>query len=69
MNLNNLTSNLLSIGQVLKIPTSTEIINYIVKSGDNLYSIARAYGTTVSDLINKNNLTSTTLQIGQVLKI
>ena len=69
MNLNNLTSNLLSIGQVLKIPTSTETINYIVKSGDNLYSIARAYGTTVSDLINKNNLTSTTLQIGQVLKI
>ena len=69
MNLNNLTSNLLSIGQVLKIPTSTETINYIVKSGDNLYSIARAYGTTVSELINKNNLTSTTLQIGQVLKI
>ena len=69
MNLNNLTSNLLSIGQVLKIPTSSEGINYVVKSGDNLYSIARAYGTTVSDIINKNNLTSTTLQIGQVLKI
>lgn len=69
MNLNNLTSNLLSIGQVLKIPTSSEGINYVVKSGDNLYSIARAYGTTVSDIMNKNNLTSTTLQIGQVLKI
>lgn len=69
MNLNNLTSNLLSIGQVLKIPTSTEGINYVVKNGDNLYSIARAYGTTVSDIMNKNNLTSTTLQIGQVLKI
>lgn len=69
MNLNNLTSNLLSIGQVLKIPTSSEEINYVVKNGDNLYSIARAYGTTVSDIMNKNNLTSTTLQIGQVLKI
>ena len=69
MNLNNLTSNLLSIGQVLKIPTSSEGINYVVKNGDNLYSIARAYGTTVSDIMNKNNLTSTTLQIGQVLKI
>jgi len=69
MNLNNLTSNLLSIGQVLKIPTSSEGINYVVKNGDNLYSIARAYGTTVSDIMNKNNLTSTILQIGQVLKI
>lgn len=69
MNLNNLTSNLLSIGQVLKIPTSGEGINYVVKNGDNLYSIARAYGTTVSDIMTKNNLTSTTLQIGQVLKI
>lgn len=69
MNLNNLTSNLLSIGQVLKVPTSSEGINYVVKNGDNLYSIARAYGTTVSDIMNKNNLTSTTLQIGQVLKI
>ncbi len=69
MNLNNLTSNLLSIGQMLKIPTSSEGINYVVKNGDNLYSIARAYGTTVSDIINKNNLTGTTLQIGQILKI
>lgn len=69
MNLNNLTSNLLSIGQILKVPTSTDNINYVVKSGDNLYSIARAYGTTVSDIMNKNNLTSNTLQVGQVLKI
>ena len=69
MNLNNLTSNLLSIGQIIKVPTSSQGINYIVKSGDNLYSIARAYGTTVSDLMNKNNLTSTTLQVGQVIKI
>ncbi len=69
MNLNNLTSNLLSIGQVLKIPTSTGGTTYVVKSGDNLYSIARAYGTTVADIMNKNNLTNTTLQIGQVLKI
>lgn len=69
MNLNNLTSNLLSIGQVLKIPTSKEGITYVVKNGDNLYSIARAYGTTVSDIMNKNNLTSTALKVGQVLKI
>lgn len=49
--LNNLTSNLLSIGQSLKIPTKSEnnYIEYTVKKGDNLYSISRNYGLTQSD--------------------
>lgn len=69
--LNNLTSNTLSIGQVLKLPTKeiTEENTYIVKSGDSLYKIAQQYNITVSELMNFNNLTSTTLSIGQVLKI
>lgn len=71
---NNLTTNILSIGQVLKIPTSTSkeetnTINYTVKSGDSLYSIANNYNTTVDAIKNSNNLTSNLLQIGQVLKI
>ena len=71
---NNLTTNILSIGQVLKIPTSTpkeetNTINYTVKSGDSLYSIANNYNTTVDAIKNSNNLTSNLLQIGQVLKI
>lgn len=69
-NLNNLTSNLLSIGQVLKVPTSTnDEKDYIVKSKDTLYSIARTFGVSVSDLKKYNNITSDTLRIGQVLKI
>ena len=36
----NLTSNSLSIGQVLKIPSKVGT-TYIVKSGDSLYAIAR----------------------------
>ena len=69
---NNLKSNLLSIGDVLKIPTLNNSKNettYTVKSGDSLYSIAKKFNTTVSKLKQKNNLTSNLLQINQVLKI
>ena len=67
-NLNNLGSNNLSIGQVLKIPNgSTEKVTYTVKSGDTLYSIAREFGTTVSALTALNNLATTVLSIGQKL--
>lgn len=68
---NNLTSNLLSIGQVLKIPqgkTSTENI-YKVKKGDSLWTIANRYNTTVEKIKVLNNLTSNLLSIGQHLKI
>ncbi len=69
--LNNLTSNLLSVGQSLKIPTKSEnnYVEYIVKKGDNLYSISRNYGLTQSELMDYNNLTSNLLSIGQILKI
>ena len=67
--LNNLTSNLLSIGQVLKIPSGSSTNTYVVKSGDNLYSIARKYQITVDELKKLNNLTSNLLSIGQVLKV
>ena len=69
--LNNLTSNTLSIGQVLKLPGSsaTSTDTYTVKSGDTLYAIANKYNTTVDALKSLNNLTSNTLSIGQTLKI
>lgn len=69
MNYNNLTSNLLSIGQTLKIPSNNTSSTYVVKSGDTLYSIARQFNTSVQDIKNKNNLTTNTLSIGQTLKI
>lgn len=74
--LNNLKSTNLSIGQVLKIPETFAITDnmpmyesYTVKSGDNLYSIARKYNTTVDEIMKDNGLTSNLLSIGQVLKI
>ena len=69
--LNELSSNVLSIGQLLKIPSSSldEVNAYIVKSGDTLYKIASSNNTTVDELKNLNNLTSDILSIGQTLII
>lgn len=72
--INNLTSNVLSIGQVLTIPngdeiTDTDEITYIVKSGDSLWSIAKKYNISVNDLKQANNLTGNGLSINQKLII
>lgn len=70
---NNLTTNVLSVDQVLQIPKETtddkETITYTVKSGDSLYKIAQQYNTTVNAIKSANNLTSNVLSIGQVLEI
>ena len=70
---NNLSSDLLQIGQILRIPTTTSssenTVEYVVKSGDNLYTIANRYGTSVSAIRERNNLNSNLLQIGQILVI
>ena len=71
---NNLSSNNISIGQVLKIPNNSgtnpqNTITYTVKKGDSLYNIARVYKTTTAELIKLNNLKSNLLSIGQTLLI
>lgn len=76
---NNLTSDTIFIGQILKIPqktttvtaapTTTTAATYTVASGDSLYLIAKRFNTTVTSLKSLNNLTTETIYIGQVLKI
>ena len=77
-NINNLQSNLLSVGQQLLVPVQTQIIEdteienydtYVVKKGDNLYTISKQYGVSVDEVMNYNNLKTNLLSIGQVLKI
>ena len=66
--LNNLSSNNLSIGQVLKIPNnSSATITYIIQKGDTLYGIARTYNTTVDEIKRLNNLTTNNLSLNQKL--
>ena len=69
MKYNGLTTNLLNVGKVIRIPLSNNTKTYIVKSGDTLYSIAKANNTTVDDIKSKNNLTSNILTIGKTLNI
>ena len=78
IDLNYLKSTNLSIGQVLRIPenyltddemTLPNYINYVVKKGDNLYSIAKNNNVSVDTLMKDNSLTNTNLSIGQNLKI
>ena len=43
--------------------------NYVVKSGDTLYDLARAYNMSVAELKALNNLSSNTLRVGQRLAV
>ncbi|MFY3792275.1 LysM peptidoglycan-binding domain-containing protein [Ureibacillus sp. MALMAid1270] len=69
---NQLNSNTIYVGQELTLiapHTHTTYGSYTVKSGDTLYSIAKAHNTTVSEIKSINQLNSDTINIGQVLKI
>jgi len=71
---NGLTSDMLSVGQVLVIPGGPGIppttgSDYVVQPGDTLFLISRQFGTTVQALMSANNLTTTALYVGQRLRI
>lgn len=67
--LNNLSSNNLSIGQKLIIPSNNFEIIYTVIKGDSLYAISKKFNTTVDELKRLNNLSNNNLSIGQKLII
>ena len=82
--LNGLRSNLIRVGQVLRVPSrggvevppasptaakAGETVTYVVRNGDNLFQIARAHRTTVEAIKAANALTSDILVVGQKLVI
>lgn len=72
---NRLTSDRLQVGMKLTIDSSAPIQSvksqaadannvYIVRSGDNLWTIARNFNMTVEQLMSRNNLSSERLDVG-----
>ena len=45
------------------------IVQYRVRSGDTLWGIARAYGTTVDEIKSANDLRGNRIDVGQLLRI
>lgn len=73
-NINNLTSDILSVGQVLIIPENSNRNSntsnlYVVKRGDSLWSIANKFNVSINKIRMLNSLNSDILTIGQTLII
>lgn len=52
--------------------TTTTVVkpnSYTIKKGDTLYSVAKKFNLSISDLMDLNNMNDTTLSIGQQLTV
>jgi membrane-bound lytic murein transglycosylase D len=78
--INNMENNdIIKVGDIIQIPRKSgqsksaatrEIVFYKVKQGDNLWSIASAFGVTVEKLYQANNLNSdSVIMPGDTLKV
>ena len=75
---NGLSSDLIYVGQTLKIPGTTKVATrqsanktkrHEVKSGDSLWSLSKEYKTSVSQIKSWNKLSSDVIYKGQNLRV
>jgi LysM repeat protein len=70
---NNLSSNLITIGQELTIKETSKknesVNSIVVKKGDTLYSFSKRFNTTIEELKRLNNLDTNLILVGQTLRI
>jgi len=72
---NNLNTNLIKVGQKLRVSSfgmSNEVDNisiWTVLKGDTIFSISRKSGTSVEAIKQLNGLTNNTIIIGQILQL
>lgn len=70
MNINNMTSTLLSIGKQLIVPSNNKKkIQYYVEKGDTLYNIAQKFKMDMDEIKDMNNLNTDDVTLGQLLTI
>lgn len=76
VNINNIKNpNLIYVGQVLTIPTETNINDightlYKVRRGNTLYKIARMYNTSIAQIVRLNRIANPNLiYAGEILRI
>ena len=70
--INDLSSDILSIGQILYLQEKTinpDYDKYTVVKGDSLWGISRKFNIRVNDLIELNNLKDNIITIGQELLV
>ncbi|WP_430468338.1 LysM peptidoglycan-binding domain-containing protein [Winogradskyella ouciana] len=72
---NDLTSNLIKVGQELRVANfnsnigKSDLSVWTVSKGDTLYSIAKKNGLSVEQLKSLNGLTSNLIKVGQILRL
>lgn len=66
---NNLTTNLLKIGETLIIPNTKNYQAYVVRTNDTLDSISDSFNISKEEILRINNLLTDDISVGQIILI
>ena len=69
---NKLRGNRILAGRVIKIPTSrrrSKYFKYLVRKGDNLYHVAKKFGSSIKKIKNINSMRHSRIYAGQTIKV